>query len=106
MASTQGSIVAVFTAETGEKVYPLHLGKGGRISISFHWTKELPRLKDPQTRAALLEEFKSFLSPLSTDNPGGFPAFPAERLCDDTVFEKYRGAVRTYVSLAQARAGN
>lgn len=102
VASTQGSIVATLPTEEDAKTYPLHLGKDGRISISFNWTRSRPKLTDPDARRGVLETFKAAVGTLSTDNPNGYPSFECARLGDSSLFDRYAEAARAYVAVARA----
>ena len=93
---------ARFEDEDGKNVFPLHLEKSGRITVSFGWTHMRPGLRDEARRRQLLDKFAAAVGGLSTSNLKGHPSFPAKRLLDERVRAAYEAVAKDYVVLATA----
>ena len=85
VASSRGSIVAMWVTDTGKKLYPGYVGQGGRLGFGLGWLKSHPCFEDERIRRALLDDLHNSFGRLSTDNTGGFPSMPATNLNDPTL---------------------
>ena len=91
VTSAQGSIVSVFDLPN-DRLYPVALAKWGKGSIQFS-LKELKSrgaFASDAVRKDLYDRLAAVAGPLSTDNIGGYPAFPATRLNDPAVEDGLR----------------
>ncbi len=100
VASTQGSLVAVFATDDGTKIYPLFIRTNGRVEIGFSWINKRPALIDDTIRINLLEAIDAAVNGLSTDNINGIPSFPVERLNNPEIFEGFKSEITKLIQLA------
>ena len=86
VASTQGSIVAVYDAPDGT-LYPLmlsHYSKGA-VQLCLGYLISRPAFASVDARQMLYDKLTAIVGPLSTQTLNGFPGFSVTKLTDVTV---------------------
>jgi hypothetical protein len=96
VASTQGSIYALFRDRSGRAYYPFNIsyfGKG-QLVLVLASLKSLPAFQPDDARLRLYEAATEALGSLSTRTLTGYPAVPVLRLNDETTVERFRALLR------------
>lgn len=88
VASTQGSIVAVYDSPDGN-IYPLMLTQEskGAVQLGLAYLVSRPAFADIAVRQALYDRLTSIVGPLSTKTLNGYPKFAVVKLNDLAVRE-------------------
>lgn len=96
---TRGSITAEF--EAGRPIYPLMLSPAGKgqISLSLIYLKAHAAFADVAARQALYDDLVQIVGPLSTPSLNGYPAFPAIRLNDPAIADRFAGFLARFAAL-------
>jgi hypothetical protein len=86
VASTKGSVIAIYNAPPG-KLYPLLLSPSGKGSVSLRLgdLANRPAFAASEARQLLLDRLATIVGPLSTRTLTGYPSFPVTKLNDATV---------------------
>ena len=104
VASTQGSIYALFRDSSGRTFYPFnisHYGKG-QLVLVLASLKSIDAFATDEARQALYDQSVEILGQLSTKTLTGYPAVPVILLNDMKVAEEFRRLLEQIKQAAQA----
>jgi len=103
VASSQGSIVAKFIAEDGNRIWPWSLTKNGEIELGFRWIKNRPRLQSENIRTEFLDRFQEAVPTMKRTASAvkGYPTFSALLLNDPEIAKNFESVMRDFVEFAK-----
>lgn len=87
--STRGSIIGSWPTADGKLVYPIGVYPSGMVVLRLGYLKYRPAFSSEEARRALYDELSSLVGGLHTQNLAGEPGFPADKLTDDVIAERF-----------------
>lgn len=100
----QASLVGVFDL-AGDTLYPVTFSRNGKgtVQLCLNYIASRPAFSDEAIRRALYDRLVEAVGPLSSTSLKGFPGFPATRLNDPAVKERFLDFLKDLRGVAEGR---
>lgn len=100
--STRGSIIASWPTDDGKLVYPIGVYPSGMVVLRLGYLKYRPGFASEDARRRLYDELSTIVGSLHTQSLSGEPGFPAIKLTDRVVADRFAEFLAHVVEVGKA----